>query len=179
MVSERAAGEPLRQGGSLTSSAARSETSLCPRRRPGLMHQIDDRRRAAWHWQDELGYPRTRSANREHVVRGCEYLHWVLRRWAGLADAMWREWVELREPEAAICHVFGEYCSEALRVSWCESRHTTTAHNGQYLGLFQMGYWERRRFGHGSTALEQARAAYRYFVESGRDWSPWSCRWAA
>ena len=50
------------------------------------------------------------------------------------------------------------------------------AQNGQYLGLFQMGSSERRLFGHGETALEQAQAAYRYFVRSGRDWSPWSCK---
>ncbi len=75
--------------------------------------------------------------------------------------------------------MFGSYCQEALAVAWCESRHSTTAQNGQYLGLFQMGSYERRLFGHGSTALAQALAARRYFVRSGRDWSPWACRWAA
>jgi hypothetical protein len=80
-------------------------------------------------------------------------------------------------PKAAICHVFGRrYCSQALSVSWCESRHSTTAQNGQYLGLFQMGWSERQLFGHGSTARQQARAAHRYFVVSGRDWSPWGCK---
>jgi hypothetical protein len=82
-------------------------------------------------------------------------------------------------PKAAICTVFGSYCQEALAVAWCESRHSTKAQNGQYLGLFQMGSYERRLFGHGSTARAQAVAAHRYFVRSGRDWSPWSCRWAA
>jgi hypothetical protein len=76
----------------------------------------------------------------------------------------------------AICHVFGRYCDQALRVSWCESHWLTTARNGQYLGLFQMGSWERRRFGHGADAWSQARAALRYFNNSGRDWSPWSCQ---
>jgi hypothetical protein len=61
-------------------------------------------------------------------------------------------------------------------VSWCESKHSTTAQNGQYLGLFQMGWNERRLFGHGSTPRKQALAAHRYFVVSGRDWSPWSCK---
>ncbi len=85
-----------------------------------------------------------------------------------------------RSVPLAICSVFGDrYCAQALRVAWCESHLTTTARNGQYLGLFQMGSWERRTFGHGSSALAQARAAYRYFVQSGKDWSPWSCRWAA
>jgi len=82
-------------------------------------------------------------------------------------------------PRAAICTVFGSYCQEAVAVAWCESRLQPTAQNGQYLGLFQMGSFERRLFGHGRTAREQAVAAHRYFVRSGRDWSPWSCRWAA
>ena len=76
-----------------------------------------------------------------------------------------------------ICDVFGErHCADALEVSWCESRFNTDARNGQYRGLFQMGSWERRTFGHGSTAYEQARAARRYFIRTGSDWSPWSCR---
>jgi hypothetical protein len=82
-------------------------------------------------------------------------------------------------PRAAICSIFGSYCQEALAVAWCESHLSTTAQNGQYLGLFQMGSYERRLFGHGATARDQAVAAHRYFVRSGRDWSPWSCRWAA
>jgi hypothetical protein len=75
-----------------------------------------------------------------------------------------------------ICKVFGQSCNEALRVSWCESKWYVWAQNGQYLGLFQMGSSERRRYGHGSGAWAQSRAAYRYFVDSGRDWSPWSCK---
>ena len=81
-----------------------------------------------------------------------------------------------RSPQKAICHVFGSHCEEALRVARCESGYSVNAENGQYLGLFQMGTSERRIFGHGETALEQAQAAYRYFVDSGRDWSPWSCK---
>ena len=81
-------------------------------------------------------------------------------------------------PKAAVCAVFGDYCQEAVAVAWCESRLQPAAQNGQYLGLFQMGSYERRLFGHGSSAHEQALAAHRYFVRSGRDWSPWSCRWA-
>lgn len=79
-------------------------------------------------------------------------------------------------PRKAICHVFKDYCGEALRVAHCESRFSTRAQNGQYLGLFQMGSSERRRYGHGPTALQQSRAAHIYFVRSGRDWSPWSCK---
>jgi hypothetical protein len=82
-------------------------------------------------------------------------------------------------PKVAICEVFGRYCHQALAVAWCESGHETTARNGQYLGLFQMGTYARQIAGHGDSAYEQARAAYRFFTLSGRDWSPWSCRWAA
>ena len=82
-------------------------------------------------------------------------------------------------PRAAICDVFGSYCEEAVAVARCESGLSTRAQNGQYLGLFQMGSMERQLFGHGPTARAQAVAARRYFVRSGRDWSPWSCRWAA
>jgi hypothetical protein len=80
------------------------------------------------------------------------------------------------KPESAICRIFGPYCREALAVSRCESGLDTAAQNGQYLGLFQMGTTARRLFGHGSTALEQAKAAHKYFVASGHDWGAWSCK---
>ena len=62
-------------------------------------------------------------------------------------------------PRAAICDVFDSYCREAVAVAWCESRLTTTAANGQYRGLFQMGSYERGLFGHGDTGHEQALAS--------------------
>jgi hypothetical protein len=80
------------------------------------------------------------------------------------------------QPQPAICKAFGAYCRQALQVARCESGYSTTAQNGQYLGLFQMGSSERAIYGHGSDALSQARAAHRYFVASGRDWSPWACK---
>jgi hypothetical protein len=61
-------------------------------------------------------------------------------------------------------------------VAWCESRLSIWAKNGQYLGLFQMGSSERRTYGHGNNAWIQARAANRYFIASGRDLPPWSCK---
>jgi hypothetical protein len=79
-------------------------------------------------------------------------------------------------PRQAICGVFRDSCQDAVDVEWCESGLQTSAHNGQYLGLFQMGAAARERFGHGPTAWEQATAAYRYYVYSGRNWSPWSCK---
>jgi hypothetical protein len=110
---------------------------------------------------------------------------------ATLEAAYYRQQIALRDmtretrrlanapPRVAIRSVFGRYTEQALAVAWCESRLVTTARNGQYRGLFQMGSSERRLFGHGETAHEQALAAHRYFVVSGRDWSPWGCRWAA
>jgi hypothetical protein len=81
-----------------------------------------------------------------------------------------------RTPQQVVCRVFRRDCRDALRVAHCESRFRTDATNGQYLGLFQMGSTARSLYGHGATAVVQARAAHRYFVDSGRDWSPWSCR---
>ena len=71
-----------------------------------------------------------------------------------------------------------QYRAEAYRVAGCETGYTydVYARNGQYLGLWQMGSYARGRYGHSWTALGQARAAYRYFVDSGRDWSPWECK---
>lgn len=83
--------------------------------------------------------------------------------------------------KAIIRQVFGPYAEQAIRVADCETGGTFWwgASNGQYLGIFQMGASERARYGHGNGPWPQARAAYRYFVASGRDWSPWQCRWAA
>lgn len=80
--------------------------------------------------------------------------------------------------QAVICAVFGPYCSQAVRVASCETGGTfsVSASNGQYLGLFQMGDYARSRYGHGSDPWTQARAAFAYFVASGRDWSPWECK---
>ena len=82
----------------------------------------------------------------------------------------------VESPRATICRVFGTDCNDAVRVAQCESGLQTTARNGQYLGLFQMGTLARQLFGHGDSAEVQAHAALRYFVASGRDWSPWSCQ---
>lgn len=137
---------------------------------------IGHKREATWEWQDLMLVPHTRTSLREQDAIGCAYLNWLKRLWSGRADEAFRSYVDLREPKNAICHVFGEYCSEALSVSWCESRYHVTAENGQYLGLFQMGAYARSLYGHSSTALGQAHSALLYFVASGRDWSPWSCR---
>jgi len=112
---------------------------------------------------ERLAATRARAARARHALARAEQ-----RRRARALAAL--------RPGPAICKVFGSYCRQALQVAHCESGYSTRAQNGQYLGLFQMGTSERRLFGHGSTAIEQAQAAYRYFVRSGRDWSPWSCK---
>ena len=75
-----------------------------------------------------------------------------------------------------ICGVFGPYCDQALRVAWCESRFSTSASNGQYLGLFQMGDYARSKYGHGPDPWTQAQAAFRYFADCHYRWTPWSCK---
>lgn len=86
-----------------------------------------------------------------------------------------------QQARAAITRVFGPYASQAMRVAGCETGGTydPRAHNGQYLGIFQMGEYARTKYGHGPSWLVQAAAAYLYFTESGRRWGPWSCGWAA
>ena len=146
----------------------------CESTKPYLVRK----RNATWNWQEQIYIPRTRTSYAEKRTHGCKYLKWIAQLWATRADSQFRRYVELQEPQEAICHIFGNYCSEALAVSGCETGDTydTKASNGQYLGLFQMGSSERSIYGHGKTALAQAIAAFRYFVASGRDWSPWSCQ---
>lgn len=109
-------------------------------------------------------------------IGGPAYARWVLALWRSRVEAFCGLSRSLSSTETAIRVVFRERAGEALAVARCESRLDIRATNGQYRGLFQMGASERRIYGHGSTALEQARAAHRYFVASGRDWSPWQCR---
>jgi hypothetical protein len=74
-----------------------------------------------------------------------------------------------------IHQIFGpRHASTALQVARCESgRKGTRAVTGQFRGLFQMGRWARRHFGHGRCAEQQAQAAYLYFVAEKRSWTPW------
>jgi hypothetical protein len=73
-----------------------------------------------------------------------------------------------------ICAVFASQCGKALSVAFCESRYDTAATNGQYFGVFQMGWRERARFGGSSLdPWEQIKAAYAYWRVAG--WAPWEC----
>lgn len=135
-------------------------------------------RAKTWEYQDELRERRHATRYPERVPGRCPYLaRWVAGLWKGRAVSKSTRVTGLREdPRKAICYVFGPYCEQALQVAGCESRLSVTATNGQYLGLFQMGSYARGRYGHSPNALGQSFAAYDYFVASGRDWSPWSCK---
>ncbi|MBA2742694.1 MAG: hypothetical protein H0U46_11885 [Actinobacteria bacterium] len=144
-------------------------------------------RQKTWVSQLERG---AELADRTPIARGksCHWsryaasVHQARARTAHERTERWRQ--SLADPDVAIEYVFGGYADQAKRVAACESGDTdgdlspsvVYASNGQYQGMFQMGSSERSIYGHGSTPLEQARAAYAYFVASGRDWSPWACK---
>ncbi len=150
----------------------------CPSHRRGVAFYIGTTN----HW---LGKRGVRFLAASPSSTSCRYTLWLAHRWKARswqARQAYERFQERRydrmrnDPESAIRYVFGSYAGQALAVASCESGWRTWAENGQYLGMFQMGSSERAIYGHGSTPLEQARAAYRYFVASGRDWSPWSCK---
>jgi hypothetical protein len=123
--------------------------------------------------------PRFRTEAERQLAKHRAALASLERARARLAErrrARQRAILRARTPESVVCDVFRRHCRQALQVARCESGFSTTAANGQYLGLFQMGSSERQLFGHGASAKSQAKAAYRYFLTSGRDWSPWSCK---
>lgn len=145
-------------------------------------------RQATHRWQMKMGVRITKAS--KQPITSCDYARWVSRLWVKRAHTQrlkyekWhraylahQKWLrEMSDPWAAIRHVFGQYAAQAQVVASCESGHSVYAQNGQYLGLFQMGESERSKYGHGSTPLAQAKAAYRYFTASGFDWSPWQCK---
>lgn len=78
--------------------------------------------------------------------------------------------------------------NEAIRVAKCESGKywdlgipwkavgPKDEFGNPRLSMFQMGTQERKDYGHGPDPWSQAFAAHRYYIYSGRDWSPWSCK---
>jgi hypothetical protein len=80
-----------------------------------------------------------------------------------------------QDVSGVITYVFGPHAAEAKTVALCESGFSTSATNGQYFGVFQMGSHERARYGGSSLNVwDQVRAAYRYYRAAG--WRPWECR---
>lgn len=140
--------------------------------------------RHAWLlYPGDHGHPNVSAATRRRAWRTVRFhrarIGWTrreLRETRAVLDRLRRPVV--LGPVSAIRAVFGSDGDDAIRVVDCETgrRWSLTSSNGQYLGLFQMGDHERATYGHGPTALDQARAAYRYFVATGRDWSPWECK---
>lgn len=164
-------------GTSTKAQAAPHVAKACP----GVVKGVYYYRNAARGWERKLGQAPTKSSFNASIIRSCPYTVWVAHKWAARAKAMREKykawWHEVAtNPEVAICLVFGPYCSQAKAVAWCEGKYGVYAHNGQYLGTFQMGTRERSIYGHGKTVLAQAQAAWRYFVASGKDWSPWQCK---
>jgi hypothetical protein len=93
--------------------------------------------------------------------------------------------------QAAWCGKANRECwqgNEAISVAKCEAAqfwtwgipHLARGPRDEYgnrrLSMFQMGTRERRLYGHGPDPWSQAFAAHRYYVASGRDWSPWECK---
>jgi hypothetical protein len=163
---------------------AKNVAAACPGIVKGIYYYRDATRR----WERKLGKAETRSNFNASLVRSCRYSVWIAHVWKKRAAKMHVAYAAYREklreklrrivsdPVTAICMVFGPYCEQAKAVARCESGYNVYAQNGQYLGLFQMGEHERAVYGHGSDALTQARAAYAYFMDSGANWGPWSCR---
>lgn len=136
---------------------------------------------------------RSQKANLAHAKYVCRYGQRSHKKWSCSAFHGWlsREYRESlhrslmqrvrSDPLVAIRHVFGVYSGQAISVADCETGGTFSvwADNGQYENIFQMGLEERKTYGWhtvGSPAIVAARAAWNYFVASGRDWSPWECK---
>ena len=113
----------------------------------------------------------SRHGESTHAIRDCTGVRACARAPLAVAAEGYRE-----KNTRIIKAVFGKYGAQAVRVAECESGLTIGATNGQYLGLFQMGSFARSTYGHSWNPWGQARAAHRYFIASGRDWSPWSCK---
>jgi hypothetical protein len=162
-----------------TTTAVRSEQQR-------IKNDILQTRNKVWAWQDARSpvsweYPsiRTRGSKKYLKSDSIPYLRYVKKHWKSLAAEEWKIAKKYKDPYTAIHYVFGRYGDDAWEVAKCEGGSPVPfvyAQNGQYLGEFQMGSGERSRYGHSHTALGQAVAAYRYFVASGRDWSPWECK---
>ena len=138
-----------------------------------LIAEVDDLRRATWHWQRLMGKPRTPTDFAERRTRDDDYRRWVRNLWQRRARAAERR--AARPPH---------------RSDWlCIHRHERHPHqgwrthtgNGYYGGLqmdldFQRAYGREllRRKGTADrwTALEQMWVAERAY-QSGRGFYPW------
>lgn len=143
-------------------------------------HAIVFYRTATWKWQTSSYVTRTPTSSPEKFRHtSCAYLRWAARLWVVRnRHARQRYYAIVNDPIRSIRSTFGRYGDQAVAVAGCETGGTYSvyASNGQYLGLFQMGDYAREKYGHSTSALGQARAAYHYFSDEGYDWSPWECK---
>lgn len=153
-------------------SAVAEQTRVKKARCVEIHRGINFYRKNTWELQRYLGRETTRASR--SPIRSCAYAKWVANRWRKVYRSHLKLKRQVQTPEGAIRYVFGRYATEALAVAKCESGLSVWAQNGQYLGLFQMGDFARGAYGHSTTPLGQARAAYNYFMDSG--WSPWECK---
>lgn len=170
----------------MTATTAQATTTTTQEIR-SLRSGIAWARQRTWHWQSVAGISHSPTIRGAALYHSPGYLRWIQRKWnrrrlhayklAHRPRPMYRTLSNTSgSVQTVICQVFGPYCSQALAVARCESGFSITAVNGIYYGLFQLGATERATYGEGRTALGETQAAYRYFVASGRDWSPWSCK---
>lgn len=83
------------------------------------------------------------------------------------------EWPAFRR---ALVTTFRSSWIDAAVVSFGESRWNPAAVNGQHLGYFQLGTYERGRTGWTADAAGQVRAASAWNAMTGGRWAAWSCR---
>ena len=97
-------------------------------------------------------------------------IHAIQKAWCGKANRVcWQgnQAIEVAKCESATYWKMG--------IPW-KARGPLDEYGNPRLSMFQMGTRERRLYGHGPDPWSQAIAAYRYYVFSGRDWSPWECK---
>jgi len=179
------------RGGDTRRTAASGSTSVTRPRCPSARGAVAFYSSRVTYWLGRMGAgqsarARTDTSGQVRPYPCPRYLAHVLQRKAyALRRVFERWWLRVTtDPDEAIEYVFGPYAWQAKNVAACESGdrdgdlspHVVRAHNGQYLGMFQMGSYARSLYGHSQQVLRQVVAAYRYFVASGRDWSPWSCK---
>ena len=152
-----------------------------PRGKPSgvrAIHHVDHRRRETQRCRDELALKPLPVRFLERRTPSSRFRWWLASMWGKRSRFYCGIVRHLNaHPVRAIAYVWPDHLDdEAVAVVRCETGgtfSTRASNSGVYLGLFQFGPYARARYGFGSTALAQARAAYRYFRDAG--WAPWEC----
>jgi hypothetical protein len=102
-------------------------------------------------------------------------------------------WTQRRNMVAEEVCRYSWSCSEAMRVSFCETAGSYLADPGDdpgnpYMGLFELGPSERAKYGRGiykssnyhvakkSGVVDMVWSAHHLYIGEGRGWGPWSCK---